>query len=97
MNKFALILIISFLVGCGGKSSPTPPSVLIQTKVVQIKVPENLLQQHREPREPKANNVAGLKTMIEQLRALNKRHNQDKADITRLQEDCNVQNTEAGK
>ena len=96
MNKFVLILSMLFLAGCGGKSSQPPPLVLTQTKVIKQKVPQNLLQQYQVPKEPASRNIAGLKSYIEQLRALNKRHNQDKADITTLQEeDSNVQDTEA--
>ena len=95
MNKFVLILSMLFLAGCGGKSSQPPPLVLTQTKVIKQKVPQNLLQQYQVPKEPANRNIAGLKSHIEQLRAVNKRHNQDKADITRLQEEDNdVLNTD---
>ena len=95
MNRFVLILSMLFLAACGGKSSPPPPSVLIKTKVVKQKAPQNLLQQYQAPREPKNRTVAGLKSYIEQLRALNKRHNQDKSDITILQkEEDDVPDTE---
>ena len=83
MLKFGMCCALACLMMCGGCSfhAKTPPETLVVTQVAEQEVPAVWTAEYDDPPEPAEQTWGALVEYILDQRAINAKHNEDKARI----------------